>query len=455
MGVRRQLLFLLVLTAAACSPAAENGDPVASSVTEPTSMSTTSVAVTTTVPPATTSTTTTSTTTTTTTSPDLQNLPLAWTAAEAERDVENYLAALAAGAYEQAAWPNEDNGGTFSGQSQDETHVEFLQRVCADGACPGPYDIEADGPGFIDPEDGQASSTVAVVHRDSGESSVLTVGTQEGQRIVMGLPPLVPSAGEPPLVEQLFGSSVPDRIVVQRFDAFEIWEQGSVEWVTSWHAKDAVQVEGDLVTSWPDLVVDLRDPALTYPAERAKLLTRDDEVLALTGEWADNPRLVEVRTGEPRNTDLALGAFSDGEWGFLAERGGAVLYGLGDAEGNLTSLISEQGVDLAGDDYIGYLSLSVDGSMVAYVDHRDPDAHSHFWSPVLVVKDISSAVEIGRWVLDGPVLCIEFSGDWVVACEGSNDLASGSPEQAALVAINVETSELTRIETRVRVFLPS
>jgi hypothetical protein len=76
---------------------------------------------------------------------------------------------------------------------------------------------------------------------------------------------------------------------------------------------------------------------------------------------------------------------------------------VGDAEGSLVTLESA-GVDLAGDDSVGQLRLSVDGTKVAYVDHRDPATHSHFWSPVVVAKDVATGAELGRWVLGGPVL---------------------------------------------------
>jgi hypothetical protein len=76
----------------------------------------------------------------------------------------------------------------------------------------------------------------------------------------------------------------------------------------------------------------------------------------------------------------------------------------------------------------------------------------------VVVKDVATGAELGRWVLDGPVVGLEFSGDWVVAWEASgagDALASGDPEQVAVDAINIATGIVNRVETATRVFLPS
>lgn len=399
-----------------------------------------------------------STTVTTTTDdpPEVVDELVAWTAVDAERDVENLLAALAAGAYQQAAWPMENNGGVYDDQGRNESNSEFLARVCAGGACLGPYEVVANGPGLVDPVSSQASSTVTVTHTPTGTTGEMTVGTFEGQRMVMGLPPLVPSNDGPTLVAELFGEDLPSRVVVQRFDAFEIWEDGSGEWVTNWWARDAQQAERGVVLLQSE-VVGLTDPSVAYAAECGRLMTRSDEVLLLQSCSSDDWAYTYLLSGDDAGTPIAPISGADGQWSWFTERNGVILTGQGDAEGNLVSLESERGVDLAGDDYIGYLTLSVDGSRVAYVDHRDDSAYSHFWSPIVVVKDVASGAELDRWVLDAPVLCLEFSGDWVVACEGRSDLsdlASGMPEQEALVAINVETGQVNRVETRVRVFLP-
>lgn len=82
--------------------------------------------------------------------------------------------------------------------------------------------------------------------------------------------------------------------------------------------------------------------------------------------------------------------------------------------------------------------------------------YSHFYSPVIVAKEVISGMELLRVALEGAVICLEFEGEWLVACEADNEtLASGMAEQRALVAINLETGETNRVETQVSVFLPA
>ncbi len=436
----------LLLLAAACG----EGD-VAGSTTLPL---TTTAPTTTAAPPTTPAPTTTTEppppTTTTSTEPPQQ----AWSAVEAEKTVINYLAALAAGAYEQAAWSAHGNGVMIDGQADDETPAQALERLCADGACRGPYLVEADGPGFIDPMTAQAASTVTVTHAGSGTTGIIRLGTFEGQRIIAQLPPLVPSDGEPSLVEQLFGEDIPDRVVVQRFNAFEIWEGGSPTWVTHWHAGDVYEVEGDIVAA-RHAVVSLLDPQVTYEGECPKLMDRNGQVLILDRCYADSQHLFDPVTGDEQPIPAPVGDLGDGAYHWYEERFDTVLQGFGDAEGNLTN-VTRGGLDMLGDDYAGFLKLSVDGDYVAYVDHRDPDSVNHFWSPVVVVKDTATGAEVGRWVLDNPVLCIEFAEHWVVACEASDSYQLGyEVDQRALVAIDITSGATTRVETPVYVFLPS
>lgn len=389
---------------------------------------------------------------TTTTIPE--EAVIAWSAADAERDVENYLAALAAGAYEQAAWSLENNGGAFDEQDSNETPAQYLERACAGRVCSGPYTVTAEGPGVVN-EFGQASSTVTVAAVGSGDTAQFSVFTFEGQRIVSGVPPAA-TDGEPGLVARLFGENVPERVVVQRFDAFEIWEGGTSGWVTNWWADDVRAIEQRFAVGWNSPVVDLLDSGEILDPTCGTLMTRGQSVLALDqcqeGGWT----YIDLTTGDAVDPPIAYVPAQDGEYIWFAERGNTTLIGEGDAEGNLVALTADD-VDLAGDDYISSARLSVDGSMVAYVDHRDPNAYNHFYSPVVVVKDVATGAEINRWVLDGPVLSLEFAGEWVVAWEGSGaeaDLASG-PSQVAAVAINVRTGEINRVETGTRVFLPS
>ncbi|HSL26039.1 MAG TPA: hypothetical protein VLA54_07115, partial [Acidimicrobiia bacterium] len=316
--MKRAVLAILVGLLVGCSDGLEV-------VEEPTSTTVVSVVSTTTQAPV-----------TSTTALPLDTNPFgeeAWSAVQAERHVTDFLAALAAGAYEQAAWPAEDNGVSFSGQARGETAAEALERLCGDGACAGPYAVHADGPGLMDAASGQASSTVTVTHLDTGQEGTVRLGTFEGELIISDLPPLVPSSGGPSLVELLFGDDVPDRVVVARFGAFEVWENGQSEWVTNWWADEAVHVEADVLAGY-QVVAGLREPQTKYEGACARLMTRDSEVLILeqcdTGGW----RMFEVISGDPRPTPIPFEERFDGEYVWFAERGGTVVEGMGDAEGN-------------------------------------------------------------------------------------------------------------------------
>ena len=378
-----------------------------------------------------------------------------WSAVEAERYVTNYLAALAAGAYEQAAWAAHNNGVTVDGQLGNETPVQALTRQCDRGACAGHYAVHAVGPGLRDAETSQASSIVAVTHVESGVEGVIRLFTFEGQLVIGNLPPLVPSVGVPTLVESLFGDGLPRRVVVQRFDAFEIWEDGTSDWVTNWWAGDTYQVEGEVAAS-RQRVVSLREARTIFEGGYGRLMVRDNEVLVLEGFDTDGWRMFEVISGDIRSTPVPFRQLLDGEYVWFSERGGTVVHGLGNAEGNPTSLETEDRLDLLGDGSASLVILSADGRHVAYLDHADPAAISHFYTPVIVVKDVSTGDEVGRWTLGNAVVCLEFGESWVVACEADPEtLDQGAPEQIALVAINIETGHVNRIATPTRIFLPS
>lgn len=378
-----------------------------------------------------------------------------WSAIEAERDVTNFLAALAAGAYEQAAWSASNNGVEINGQAAHESPTQALARLCHDGACAGPYTVLADGPGVIDPDSFQASSTVTVTHVDSGQEGAMRLSTFEGQRIIADLPPLVPSTGGAGLVEALFQGDIPARVVLARFDAFEIWENGQPEWVTNWWSGRTRQVEHEVIAGFQGVSA-LREPRAEYEGDCARLMVRDSVVLALLQCDTSGWRLIEAVSGDPQTASVPFEDRFDGEYVWFAERGGTVVHGIGDAEGNLTSLLNLDGTDLLGDGYAGTLALSTNGEFVAYVDHADPAALSHFWSPVVVVKETSSGDEVGRWTLDNQVLSLEFADSWLVAGEAdAASVGSDLAEQTALVAINVESGDVRRVVTPTRVFLPS
>lgn len=380
---------------------------------------------------------------------------LVWSATEARRDVTNLLAALEAGAFEQAAYAATKNVIAIPGQQAGETTVEALERLCQGGACAGPYEVVEATPGTKTAEDEAAGSVVEVVNTETGERVEVRLEELDGEVVVPDLPPLTPSSGGPGLVEKLFGEDLPQRVVVERFDAYEIWQDGEVEWVTNRYAGEAYQVEGDILAT-PEGMVDLYDPEVTYPGKCVELITRDGEVLAVERCDSASWRVFEPESGRVRRSPVRSKPSGEGAYPVFYERNGVVLEGVGDSEGNLSALRNLDGVDLLGDDWAGILALSVDGARVAYVDHRDPAAHSHFWSAVLVVKDTGTGVELGRWVLDGPILDLEFAVDWVVA--GLTDMEGvfeGDPDQVALVSINLGSGELRQVDTPVRLFLPS
>lgn len=260
----------------------------------------------------------------------------------------------------------------------------------------------------------------------------------------------------------LFGDDVPDRVVVAVPGGFQVWDQGRVQEVSHPLADNAFQIEGDFValtgfdasrpTTAP--VVGLFDLEVAYPIDCARLMTRGDEILALNQCGQNQWSLVELPSGEERELPVPLEPRQDGEYDWFAERGSTVIVGLGDAEGNLVRLTTLDGTDLLGDGYAGLAALSTDGGYLAYVDHADPAALSHFWSPVLVVVDTANGEEVGRWALDSPISCLEFAVTWVVACEVEDHLVL-DPAHDALVAIEVESGVVNRVETTARVFLPA
>jgi hypothetical protein len=244
-------------------------------------------------------------------------------------------------------------------------------------------------------------------------------------------------------------------VVVARFDAFEIWEDGVSEWVTNWWAGDAYQVEGELVAT-TGMVIGLRDPHTTFQGDCARLMTRNGEVLVLDQCETSGWQMFEATSGEPCRIPIPFEERFDGESVWFAERSGTVVHGIGDAEGNLISLATLQGVDLLGNDYASIVTLSTDGSHVAYIDHADPAALSHFWSPVVVLKNTSTGAAVGRWTLDNPIMSLEFGQGWLLAREtGRESLDEGHSEPIALVAIDIQTGEINRAETRTQIFLPS
>jgi len=378
---------------------------------------------------------------------------IAWTAAESTRDMVNYLEALRAGAYEQAAWPAFGNGILLDGQTADETGAEFLARSCAGDLCVGPYLVQGQ-PGFIDPDTMVASAVVVVTHLASGQQTRMPIVTFQGQRIIGNLPPLVAGTNESSFRETLFGASPPQYVVVERFEAFEIWDGDGTQWLTHFDAETATQIEGDVVVGSQGAFA-VSDPEQILDLRCAQLIERAGEVLSIDGCVTDEWALVAVATGAPVDALADFPRVGESQTAWMTERGGTVLASVRDAEGNLAQLLSSSGVDLLDGDQAGTTVLSTDGAHVAYVDHSDPAAASAFWSSVVVVRDIATGNEVGRWTLDGSVICLEFAVQWVIACEADDStLVFGDPDQRSLVAINITSGETNAVPTANRVFLP-
>lgn len=377
----------------------------------------------------------------------------AWSESDAEKHVANFLEALAAGAYEQAAWPAENNGVMLAGAEGDETPAETLARWCAGGRCAGPYQVRANGPGRVDADTGQASSTVNVTHIGSGESTTVVLATFEGQLVIADPPPLVASPAAPTIVDLLFGPAPPAVVVVERFDAFEIWEDGQQRWVTNWHAETVWDVEADVIAAAGG-AYGLARPDTWYGEVCSVLMMRGGDVVAAPCGGATPWDPVVLKTGEVLAAPIPSGEVGEGGFVWFDERGGVVISGVGDAEGNSRIVTTSEGVDLAGGDYVGFTVLSTDGSLFAYTDHDDPAAVSHFWSPVVVVKDTRTGAEVGRFTLGGVVVNLQLADGYLLA--GVADVADAAVDgsQSAVVSINLASGEMRTAETATRVFLP-
>ncbi len=379
-----------------------------------------------------------------------------------EKHIENFLAALAAGAYEAAGSPISIAGIAF-GYNEDIDPPNYLRAACDPDLCNGPYRVEHGDP-FIQ-YDGIAPPrwNFSVTHEPSGQATTMTVGMLEGQFVITDLPPLVESPEPNDLLALLFGNDLPNYVVVERFDAFEIQLADTNTWATNWFADTTWFVEGDVAISFGGAngvqVSPLAAPQDSFVYYCPDIVVRDGRTLVLDLCDPTAPGLYEFGTAEryPFLIDpLEIEPYESGGVSYL-ERGGIAVVALGDAEGNTSELISTTGADLLGGDYAGYRTLSADGRLFLYTDHsQGSGTYNHFWSPVVVVRATDTGAELLRLVLDGPVTCLESDGRWVVLCEGNLDrMIDGDPGIVALVAHNLESGAANRVESGTRVFLPA
>ena len=254
-------------------------------------------------------------------------------------------------------------------------------------------------------------------------------------------------------------------VIQQRSDVIHVWDKGTLATMSNWPGW-IVDAELDLALVHlgpgvnPSLLahnldlVELSDGTiLRADFACVSLHSRGGRVLTLTGcggPWEYH----DARTEEVVQTPVPYREPGEVGGPFFLERGSGAVAGEYDAEGNFSTLETRDGVDVLGDAYGSLATLSTDGSLVAYVDHADPAAESHFVSPVVVVRDTATGEELGRWALDEPVTCLELSAVWLVACLG-NPLDYPDGLQNQLAAIDLATGEVTTINTKTRLFLPA
>lgn len=396
-------------------------------------------------------------TTTADTSPEpttpttLQMSELAWTEAEAEAMVEGYLAALADGQWDIAAASMDGAGMLVETETGEMLPADWFAERCGETNCDGPYRVEADGPGLVDPQTITGSSTVTVTHVPSGRSSTITIRTFEGQPVIEGLPPQLPSDQAVSTEVALFGSDLPIWIVQERFGAVEILKDGE----SAWHIQPFVDrfsfaLDRDWALMWvpgpfTNWAVRVDDPTTSFEVgECAGLLGRGVTTNA-------SPCIAVTEDGDMIEVPAAT-ASGEGNFEFLVERSGVRAIAAGDAEGNLTDMRTSTGVDLIGDDYISIPRLSPDGSLLAYVDHSDSRAVSHFWSPVVVVRDTRTGDEIARVEFGQPIAWLEFDGRWIVVGEWDGNVNAGN--HATVASHDLATGETRTVDSRLRIWLP-
>lgn len=353
----------------------------------------------------------------------------------------------------------DQEGGTFGGQAAGETAAAFLERVCEPNLCAGEYEITSpvwEGGLGLHNVTGIPQWRFAVLHTESGRGSTMTVELHDARAVIRGLPPLVESEPAHSLVERLFGRDAPDYVVISRFDAFEVWHQGTAPWHTNPRAGTESQVEAGFAAIQGQGVISLDGSSGLIPFECPRLLDRSGALLVLDRCFADEYRLIELTSGEPatlRATPPGDGV--DGEWWGFIERGGTVLEVAGDAEGNLGAVTNEGGSSLIGEDYPGHTILSADGAWLVYGDHRG--RVSPHWTNVVVVRDVRVGSEIGRWELPGVLTCLESDGKWVLVCLAPEESVIGALQivHDVVAAVHVASGEIRLVETRARVYLPT
>lgn len=253
------------------------------------------------------------------------------------------------------------------------------------------------------------------------------------------------------LVEALFGADRPDLVVVARNGGFEMWSgAGPPTWLAHPLAdRDFLQVESGHVAA-SNLVSPLDDADTALRYDCPSLIDRAGVLLVLERCFEGDSRLTELTTGA--NAEMPPPLASRCETAGWFERGGVVVRWSANAEGNLCAAVGDGGLSVIGDDVPGFTTLSTGGRLLVYADQGG--SVSPHYSRFLVARDVATGESVGTWTFDGVVTCIEATDRWIVVCEGTTMEALTGGIHDHLVAIDVDTGEVRRVESDLRVFLP-
>ena len=146
--------------------------------------------------------------------------------------------------------------------------------------------------------------------------------------------------------------------------------------------------------------------------------------------------------------DLATETAFEGACAGVYLRGRAALSILWDAEGNASTVVNRSGTSLTGTDYAGYISLDPGGARLAYTNQwNSPSPHVAF---ELVVRDVASGAEVGRWTTERAVTNLEYDGRWIVATVVDTDFI-----QVGLLALDTASGGQRYVETSTALRLPA
>ena len=307
--------------------------------------------------------------------------------------VVEYLAHLAAGRYREAAellgaggqsWSERSDLSALSGAP--DTHDELadgLEEWCDSGAqC-----VEAEAISARADIRGGSAEVSATWAADHGRVTATFIGGDyEGQRTVVGLPPLTGEASLATIAESTRASTVVaalrDGRVVTWVDGrtSEVpappdawtWSDGRfVYWTTNPDEAESVTtttaaaLDGSIVCEAAGSMRSIRQrPDGSFVAT----VERDNETTPISPEYPIPNYAVDCATGASTAIDPVSFRFEGGGRMLesVADRSFTVHF---DAEGN-GDIVNADGISINGDDYAGFHTFSPDGTRVAYGDYR-------------------------------------------------------------------------------------